>query len=107
MSFCPNKIFSNFSFSISRAEKLWCTFVLWTKRAPNIDWTGTKYRAINGSQMTITTAKLMLCTNYTPDLCNVFCNLLGNKQKNDFNYSEKEQNECFIILSRHGKILFP
>ena len=36
---------------------------------------------INGNHITITTAKLRLCTNYTPDLRNVFCNLLGNKQK--------------------------
>ena len=36
---------------------------------------------INGSHITITPAKLWLCTNYTPDLRNVFCNLLGNKLK--------------------------
>ena len=26
---------------------------------------------INGSHITVTTAKLRLCTNYTPDLCNM------------------------------------
>ena len=36
---------------------------------------------INGSHITIMTAKLRLCTNYTPELCDVFCNLLDNKLK--------------------------
>ena len=62
---------------------------------------------INGSHITITTATLRLCTNYTPDLCNVFCNLIGNKLKKYLNYSEKEPSKHYIILSRHSKILFP
>ena len=42
---------------------------------------------INGSHITITTAKLRLYTNYTPDLCNLLCNLLGNKLKKWFDDS--------------------
>ena len=62
---------------------------------------------VNGSHITVMTAKLQLCTNYTPDLCNVFAIYLVTSWKNDLNYSEKEPSECYIILSRHSKILFP
>ena len=41
---------------------------------------------INGSHITATTAKLRLCANYTPGLCNVFWNLLGNKLKKWFEF---------------------
>ena len=60
---------------IIRGEKIWCTFVSCTKHAPNIHWRGTRYCAPS------CIAKFWLCTNYTPDKCSVFCNLLGNKNR--------------------------
>ena len=66
-----------------RAEKIWCTFVLRT----NIIFHGNQYIVIlHHAFMAI-------------DFCNVFCNLLLQ--------SEKEPSECYIILSRPSKILFP
>ena len=62
---------------------------------------------INGGHITITTAKLRLCTNYTPDLCNVFCNLLGSKLKKWFELLWKGTMRMLHYLSRHSKILFP
>ena len=70
-----------------RAEEIWCTFVLRT----NIILHGNQYIVI------------LHHTFMAIDLCNVFCNLLGNKLKNNLNYSEKEPSKCYIILSRHSK----
>ena len=53
---------------------------------------------INGSHITITTATLRLCTNYTPDLCNVFCNLLGNKLKKWFELLWKGTKQILYYL---------
>ena len=36
-----------------------------------------------------------------------FAIYLVTSWKNDLNYSEKEPSKCYIILSRHSKILFP
>ena len=36
-----------------------------------------------------------------------FAIYLVTSWKNDLDYSEKEPSECYIILSRHSKILFP